>query len=104
MGRRGRSYRGNPQLLPRGPHGKLSVGGQFNVFTLLLRTAHLAQQARIARVNLSRPDLLLPRPHSVSGVGNPSAFIGLAAANIHESSSIRGDAETGDWQAFVAVI
>src|SRR5882724_8123200 len=104
MGRRGRSYRGNPQLLPRGPHGELSVRRQFNLLVPLFRTTHLAQQARIARVNLSRPDLLLPRPHSVRGVGNPSAFIGLAAANVHESSSIRRDAETGNGQAFVAVI
>ena len=36
-------YAGEPQLLFRGPHGRLAVRGDLNILTVLLRTAHLTQ-------------------------------------------------------------
>ena len=57
-----------------------------------------------ARIDLDRPNLLFPRPHSIGGIGDAPAFVGLAAANIDQGAAVPGDAQASDGQTFVTGI
>src|SRR4029078_369957 len=104
MGGRGPGNRRNPQLLARRPHRKLSVRGEFDIFAVLFRAAHLTQQTWSAGVHVDRPHLLLAGPDTIRGIGYAPMLIGLAAAHVHQGAPIRRDAQPRNRQTVIAVV
>src|SRR5262249_6097623 len=91
-------------LFGPGPHRPLAVWRELNVLAIFLITAHITQQARLAGLNFSRPNLLLGLAQLACRIGHVAAFAHLRAPRIHQCLAVWSKVERENVLAIIAVV